>query len=59
VGGFVLPSRLCVCREGDKTTALTNLKKTIDSRPSLKAEAVKEAYFESLVDDPEFKKLRQ
>jgi tetratricopeptide (TPR) repeat protein len=45
--------------KGDKTNALADLKKAIELQPSLKAGAVKEAYFKSLLDDPDFKKLTE
>jgi tetratricopeptide (TPR) repeat protein len=45
--------------KGDKTNALADLKKAIELQPSLKAKAVKEAYFKSLLDDPDFKKLNE
>jgi superkiller protein 3 len=45
--------------KGDKTNALADLKQAIELQPSLKAEAVKEAGFKNLHDDPDFKKLKE
>jgi tetratricopeptide (TPR) repeat protein len=45
--------------KGDKANALADLKQAIELQPSLKAEAVKEAGFKNLHDDPDFKKLKE
>jgi tetratricopeptide (TPR) repeat protein len=55
-----LYNRACAyARKGDKTNALADLKKAIELQPSFKAEAVKEACFKNLHDDPDFKKLTE